>query len=474
MATYNTGVLGISFRVDCSNSIVGTYPNIKHRVSYSIYLQHAYSENSMQYNGAILNFGSNRHSVNINVSGAGTWRLASGTLEYTFATNNRVDSRNIRFSTNFANVSASGSQTESATISIPKVKNIELSSTYNSISYKATLESNPYNFYTIKTTLDNASKIGTEGKFDGLTPNKEYKVNCYVRYRGDTSIPLENPISKSINTKKPNKPKAGKLEVSNITYKSAYISWSGFSIQDGATDYYYQSSTDGNNWIDRSKGIGFEVSRLSPNTEYIIYVRIVDNFGTPSDSVNVAFKTAKPDKPIKGSVTYTDLNPFGATFTWSGFQIKEGANSYYYQYSYDGRIWKDLQTQTKLVVDDLAPETRYSFYIRIVDDFGTHSDYANVEFLTPADQAKIAYHVIDYQKAILNQEAILNLEAILNKDGFEITDKRGNILLAKIVRHTKELTQAKVWYNDNGVIKKVKKIYFNDGNDIKVNINYGG
>lgn len=462
MATYYSGIHGISFRVDCSNYIEGTYPNIKHKVSYAIYLQHAYSANSTQYNGAILNFGYNSHSVNINVGGAGTWALASGTLEYSFATNNRKDSRNIYFSTSFGNISASGSQSESATISIPKIKDIELSSTYNSVSYKATLESNPYNFYTIKATLDKTSKIGTEGKFEGLTPNKEYEVNCYVRYRGDTSVLLENPVSKFIKTQKPNKPKAGKVVVSNITYKSAYISWSGFQIQDGATDYYYQSSTDDNNWIDRSKGTGFEVSRLSPNTKYIYYVRIVDNFGTPSDSVKVVFKTAKPDKPSKGSVSYTDLNPFGATFTWSGFEIKEGANSYYYQYSYDGIIWKDLQTQTKLVVDDLVPETIYTFYIRIVDDFGTPSDYANVGFTTPADQAKIAYHVIDYQ------------EGILTKDGFEITDKKGNVLLAEMISDTGKLSQAKVWYNDNGVIKKVKKIYFNNGNDIKANINYGG
>ena len=462
MATYYSGIHGISFRVDCSNYIEGTYPNIKHKVSYAIYLQHAYSANSTQYNGAILNFGYNSHSVNINVGGAGTWALASGTLEYSFATNNRTDSRNIYFSTSFGNISASGSQTESATISIPKIKDIELSSTYNSVSYEVTLESNPYDFYTIKATLDKASKIGTEGKFTDLIPNKEYEVNCYVRYRGDTSALLENPVSRFIKTKKPNKPKAGKVKVSNITYESAYISWSGFQIQDGATDYYYQSSTDGSNWIDRSKGTGFEVSRLSPNTEYIYYVRIVDNFGTPSESVKVVFKTAKPDKPSKGSVDYTDLNPFGATFTWSGFQIKEGANSYYYQYSYDGRIWKNLQTQTKLVVDDLVPETTYTFYIRIVDDFGTPSDYASVEFVTPEDQAKIAYHVNNHQ------------DGILTKDGFEITDKKGNVLLAEMISDTGKLSRAKVWYNDNGVIKKVKKIYFNNGNDIKVNINYGG
>lgn len=200
MATYNSGVLGVSFRVDCSNSITGNYPDVKHRVSYTIYLQHAYSENSTQYNGAVLNFGGNSHSVDINVSGLGEWALASGTLEYTFATNNREDSRNIHFSTNFKNVSASGSQTESAAISIPNIKNIELSSTYNSVSYKVTLESNPYDFYTIKATLDNASKIGTYGIFEGLMSDKEYEVNCYVIYRGDTSVLLDNHVIKSIKT----------------------------------------------------------------------------------------------------------------------------------------------------------------------------------------------------------------------------------------------------------------------------------
>ena len=43
-----------------------------------------------------------------------------------------------------------------------------------------------------------------------------------------------------------------------------------------------------------------------------------------------------------------------------------------------------------------------------------------------------------------------------------------------MISDTGKLSQARVWYNDNGVIKKVKKIYFNNGSDIKVNINYGG
>lgn len=465
MATYYSGIHGISFRVDCSNSITGTYPDIKHKISYSIYLQHAYSANSTQYNGAPLHFGYNTHYADIKVRGAGTWKLASGTLEYTFATNNRTDSRDIYFSTSFGtgsyNISASGSQTESATISIPNIKDIELSSTYNSISYKVTLESNPYDFYTIKATLDKDSKIGTEGKFVGLMPNKEYEIHCYVRYRGDTSVLVNNPVDKFIKTKKPNKPKAGKVEVSDITYKSAYISWSGFSIQEGATDYYYQFSMDGDNWIDRSKGTNFKLSGLAPHTEYTVYIRIVDNFSTPSDSVKITFITAKPDKPSKGSVTYTDLNPFGATFTWSGFQIKEGASSYFYQYSFDRNIWKNLQTETKLVVSNLVPETTYTFYIRIVDNFDSVSDYASAKFVTPADQAKVAY----------NQD--ITEEKIMTANGFELTDMRGNPINAVLMQDRESLRTAKLWFNYNGKIKKIKKIYFNDKGTIKVHKNFG-
>lgn len=296
--------------------------------------------------------------------------------------------------------------------------------------------------------------------WSGLKPNTDYTF--YYKFRRNYNEVWSEIVDFSVTTKKPDKPSTGSVYATDITYNSAYISWSEFSIKDGATDYYYQTSSDDYNWVNRSKGNGFKLTGLKPNTEYNQYVRIVDNFGTPSDSIEITFTTLKPDKPSKGTVAYTDLNPFGATFTWSDFEVKEGANSYYYQYSFDRRIWKDLQAQTKLVVNDLVPETRYTFYIRIVDDFGTASDYANVGFVTPADQAKIAYHVIDYQ------------EGILTKDGFEITDNKGNVLLAELISDTGKLSQARVWYNDNGVIKKVKKIYYNNGSDIKVNINYGG
>ena len=370
MATYNTGVLGISFRVDCINRIVGTYPNIKHRVSYEIYLQQAYSANSTQYNGAVLNFGSNSHSVNINVSGAGTWKLASGTLEYTFATNNRVDSRNIYFSTSFGNVSASGSQTESAPIALPLIDEASLSSDYKSISYSASLTSNPNEFYAIRAVLGKDAKVGNNGGWTDLIPNTTYTVSFYVVYKGSQSTLLTDEVTESITTK-------------------------------------------------------------------------------------------KPDKPSKGTVSYTSLTPFGATFMWSGFSIKDGATGYYYQWSVDDVNWINENQGTSITLDNLKPETTYTFKVRIVDNYGTASDYASVQFTTLADQVKLACNSIMYQ------------DVLLNNSGDEITTKSGENIYVEKPSDAGILKQAKLWYNDNGVIKKVKKAYYNDNGTIKVHKNYG-
>lgn len=372
MGTYNTGIPGISFRVDCSNSIEGTYPDIKHKVSYTIYLQHAYSANSTQYDGAVLNFGGNSHSVNINVSGAGAWALASGILEYTFSTDNRKDSRNIYFSTSFGNITANGSQTESATIALPLIDEASLSSDYKSISYSASLTSNPNNFYAIRAVLGEDAKVGNNGGWTDLIPNTTYTVNFYVVYKGSQSTLLTDAVTESITTE-------------------------------------------------------------------------------------------KPDKPSKGTVSYTSLTPFGATFIWNGFSIKDGATDYIYQWSVEDEKWIDANHETSITLDNLNPETTYTFKVRIVDNYGTASDYASIQFTTLADQVKLACNSITYQ------------DVLLNNSGDEITTKSGESIYVEKPSDAGVLKRAKLWYNDNGVIKKVKKAYYNDNDNgkIKVHKNYG-
>ena len=210
------------------------------------------------------------------------------------------------------------------------------SNNYQNVSYSASLSSNPNNFYNIRAILGSDARIGGSGSWNGLNPNTGYTVYFYVVYQGAQGTALTDAISRSVTTKKPNSPSSGSVYASRITYNSAYIYWKGFNIASGASDYHYQTSWNGSDWTDRGKGEGTILSSLSPNTSYEHYVRIVDNFGQVSSAASVSFTTAKPDKPSKGSVSYSDLNPFGATFSWSGFQIKDGASSYFYQYSFDG------------------------------------------------------------------------------------------------------------------------------------------
>lgn len=462
MAAYNGGLSGVDFVVDCTNSITGTYPNVKHSINYKIYLVLGTAYNWIQWNGAVLNFGGHSHTVNFNHRGPGKWEMASGRLEYTFNNASRTDSRNLKFSTSFGNVSASGNQTETATIALPSVSEPSVwSNNYQNVSYSASLSSNPNNFYNIRAILGNNARIGDSGSWNELSPNTDYMVDFYVVYQGAQSTTLTKAISKSVTTKKPNSPSSGSVYASRITYNSAYIYWKGFSIASGASDYYYQTSWNGDDWIDRGKGDGTTLSGLSPNTSYEYYVRIVDNFGQASSVASTSFTTAKPDKPSKGSVSYSDLNPFGATFSWSGFQIKDGASSYFYQYSFDENNWSNLDTETSLKLSNLVPETSYTFRIRIVDNFGTVSDFASVSFTTPADQAKVAY----------NQD--IAEEKIMTADGFELIDTNGNSIQALLVQKKESLRTAKMWFNHKGKLKKIKKIYFNDKGTIKVHKNFG-
>lgn len=163
-------------------------------------------------------------------------------------------------------------------------------------------------------------------------------------------------------------------------------------------------------------------------------------------------------------MNYSDLNPFGATFSWNGFQIKAGASSYFYQYSFDGNNWSNLGTETSLKLSNLVPETSYTFRVRIVDNYGTVSDFASVSLTTPADQAKIAYNTYTEPYE----------EPLLVDDDTELRDENDNTILADLKEPVGGVQQTRLWYNDNGVLKKVKKVYFNDNGKIKVHSNFGG
>lgn len=310
------------------------------------------------------------------------------------------------------------------------------------------------------TTWNKAIKADTPfvDTWTGLKPNTKY--TGYYRFKRKYNGVWSEVVDFTTTTKYPDAPSRGTVSSGSITSNSAKVSWSGFSLGDMATDYSYQTSNDGNNWTGQDKTTSLTLSGLKANTKYKFYVRMVDNYGQPSLAASTSFTTLNPEKPNVGGIGSTGFTPHGGMFGWYGFSVNEGATIDHYEYSLDNSNWINVGTDTYIYLDNLNPETSYTLYVRIVDNFGSKSDSATFSFKTLVDQLKIAYNSNTYE------------ENILTKDGVDILAKNGDNLIVDVLGRER-LRTARVFYNDNGVIKKVKAVYFNKKGKILRHTNYG-
>lgn len=292
----------------------------------------------------------------------------------------------------------------------------------------------------------------------GLNPNTTYTF--YYRFKRKYNGVWSEAVSFTATTKYPNAPSKGSVSLSSVTSNSATVSWSGFSLGDMATDYSYQTSNDEKNWTNQGKATSLTLSNLKANTNYKFYVRMVDNYGQPSLAASTSFTTLNPEKPNVGGIECTRLTPFGGMFSWHGFSVNEGATIDHYEYSLDNSNWINVGADTQINLGNLSPETSYTLYVRIVDNFGSKSDSATLSFKTLVDQLKIAYNTNLYQTEILT------------KDGVDILAKNGDNLIVDTIGKER-LRTAKVFYNENGFIKKIKAAYFNKKGNILRYKNYG-
>lgn len=259
----------------------------------------------------------------------------------------------------------------------------------------------------------------------GLKPNTKY--TGYYRFKRKYNGVWSEAVDFTATTKYPNAPSKGSVSLSSVTSNSAKVSWSGFSLGDMATDYSYQTSNDENDWTDRGKETSLTLGNLKPNV---------------------------------GGIECTRLTPHGGMFSWYGFSVNEGTTIDHYEYSLDNSNWINVGTDTQINLDNLSPETSYTLYVRIVDNFGSKSDSATFSFKTLVDQLKLAYNANLYQTEILT------------KDGVDILAKNGDNLIVDTIEKER-LRTAKVFYNNNGVIKKIKAAYFNKKGNILRYKNYG-
>ncbi|WP_295748867.1 fibronectin type III domain-containing protein [uncultured Holdemanella sp.] len=292
----------------------------------------------------------------------------------------------------------------------------------------------------------------------GLKPNTKY--TGYYRFKRKYNGVWSKAVDFTTITKYPNSPSRGTVSSGSITSNSAKVSWSGFSLGDMATDYSYQTSNDGKIWTGQDKETSLTLSGLKANTKYTFYVRMVDNYGQPSLAASTSFTTLNTAKPNVGGIGCMGITPHGGSFSWYGFSVNEGATIDHYEYSLDDSNWINVGTDIGVILNDLNPETSYTLYVRIVDNFGSKSDSATFVFKTLIDQLKIAYNSNTYE------------ENILTKDGVDILAKNGDNLIVDVLGKER-LRTARVFYNDNGVIKKVKAVYFNKKGKILRHTNYG-
>ena len=358
------------------------------------------SASNITYNGAKLSWSG------FSFGSGATW----GKYQYSWDNSNWTDcgqSTNLTFTDKSPNTSynfyvrlvdnygqASGSATTSFTTKKPVAPTkgtVSVSTkTYNSITYSWSGFSfgagGTWGKYQYSYNNSNWVDIGqnTSHTRSSLSPNTSYTL--YVRLV-DNYGTASGVASVSGTTNKPAVPSKGTVSASSITYNGAKLSWSGFSFGDGATWGKYQYSWNNSNWNDCGQNTSLTFTDRSPNTTYNFYVRLVDNYGQASAVASTSFTTSKPSAPSKGTITVSNITESSAVFSWSGFGFGTGATWGYYRYSTNGSNWTSCGTDVMATLTGLSANTSYTFYVQLVDNYGTASSSATVTFKTEAVKA---------------------------------------------------------------------------------------
>ena len=267
------------------------------------------------------------------------------------------------------------------TAGTPTISNV--SSTYNSASCNITV---PY-----ASTINQYSRDGSNWTdwnrsvsansvfshtWSGLSPNTTYTF--YYRFRRDYNKIWSSAVSFSVTTKKPAAPTKGTVSVSSTTYNSITYSWSRFSFGAGATWGEYQISFNGGAWTSVGTNTSYTASNLSPNTSYTLNVRLKDNYNQYSGKSSVTGTTIETSAPTAGTISVSNITPFGATFSWNGFNFGAGATWGKYQYSWHDTEWYDCGQSTSITLSDRKPNTSNTFYVRLIDNYGKASPSVTV------------------------------------------------------------------------------------------------
>ena len=346
--------------------------------------------------------------VDLPNTGGGTTSFTIGGLSpntsYTIKVRQRRD---------YNQVYSSGA-TVSVTTSLPgkpTVNSLSLvSKTYNSVTvkvsgaYGAGHPSGVYGYYRVKLSSQSAwTKVTNQNAqvISGLSPNTAYTIQCQlVDYYGQVS----DTKTLAVTTALPALPSGGTVSVSEITHKSAKMTYSGFKAGAGASiaryDVAMRQEPGSVPWVDNGLNTTYTGTGLPPNTYCIARVTAVDNFGQRSAYVDAYFTTNKPPAPTKGTFEVVELTSNSIKISISGFIAGDMAEIVDYKLSVYSVSPFEVITEQESIgnvseynITGLQPNTKYLINIQAVDNYGTGSPASSDFVTTLEDQAKVRIKV---------------------------------------------------------------------------------
>ena len=183
---------------------------------------------------------------------------------------------------------------------------------------------------------------------------------------------------------------------------------------------YRFSKDGGNSWTEEQTSNIYTFGRLTPQANYRIKVKAIDNAGNEIESAEVIGTTE--EIPGGNSNIYFSYSPSGWTNRNVIVTITATTERYQLQYSKDGRTWNNYNSQTKVEMTENG-----AIYARLTDgtNYGTTAtgNVSNIDRIFPTGSGTVSMESQDAN------EATIKITATDRESGIaSITNKTTNFI----------------------------------------------
>ena len=258
----------------------------------------------------------------------------------------------------------------------------------------------------------------------------------------------------------------------------------GIDGKSGIRGYRF-SKDGGNSWTEEQASNVYIFGRLTPGAGYRIKVKVIDNAGNEAEAQEITGTTEAI--PGGNNNIYFNYSPSNWTNRNVTVTITATTEKYQLQYSKDGKIWNNYDSQAKVEMTENGP-----IYARLTDgvNYGATAtgNVSNIDRILPTGTGTVSKGTQNVQEVIVKinatdkESGISNITNITNyyiikendttyrvtKSGiykFKITDKAGNTNTIEVAVEDflwEETTTSDAgWYSYNDVSNGDKKAKVN-------------